>query len=598
MDLERAIASRRARGLLVVTSIVAYGAIYSALSVMRFYSFNAYVYDLGLSSELLYGAVHGGVLYFIQSPAGITANKMIYLPIALIFQSYPNFIPLVIFQAFWVALGAYPLYRISVKVLGDSMVSIVPPALYLLYFPLTGTVWFDFHFTALFPTFFFFGFLLYLADKRFVSIIMLFFAAVTNYLGAGIVFIFGLLIIRNDLGEGGRIRSKPYVISLLVFPLIIAVVVNLHFGTAYTLSVSNLYGFPYSLFTNLWLKILFIFSILSPLFLLSFYSPKYLILSLPYLVYMLFQGPHIPYYLAYGYQYAALYSPGIFLSFIYGLKGYRRYAISKSSLKKFRRSVVIVVIVNLVLVLLLTPVGNALTGSSFPYNTRQNVTYTPQDAALASMISMIPPGSSVLIQGNMPQLVVGYNWIVGYEFNGSNYPQYAINDPYEHLFNNTANVFLYNSSMEVKVFNELLNSGKYGIVSEQYGIMLLRENYTGRTIFKPQQYSKHSVSIVPSQPGQYAMTWQQNFIAPGIYNVTVQIGGTIQAPAHLFVTSANGSTTVIPMSSWSNYSGQFQSCMFDQGTSYGLDPQFSIVWNTTLQQESISLYLTQIAPQL
>lgn len=590
--------SRRQRELLVLASVLIYGTVYSILGVMRFYSFNAYVYDLGLSSGLLYSAVHGGTLYFLQNTSQITFNKMIYLPLAILFQSYPNFVPLIIFQAFWVAFGSYALYRISLHVLGDTALSVVPPMLYLLYFPISGAVWYDFHFQTLFPTFFFLGFWLYLSDRRLFSIILLFLAAITNYLAAIIIFVFGILVIYNDTSTTGKIKSRAYVVALLLFPVIIVALVNMHFGMNYTRSVSNVSGFPGNLTIDIWYKLIFVFSILAALLMFSFYSPKYLLLSVPYLIFMFLQGTHTPYYTPFGYQYAALYAPGIFISLIYGISRYKTRSIRRKTFASFKRSVWILLAVNIALAMVLTPVGNAITGSSFPYDTRQNITYDAQDQALSSMMAMIPPGSSVLIQGNMPQLSVGYDWIVGYEFNGSNYPQYAINDPYNHLFNDTANVYMYNSSMEVSALNELLESGMYGIVAEQYGIMLIKLDYHGNSDFKPLQQTIGSVQVKSSASGVYRLNWSSSFIAPGSYNVTVSLSSSVVGNVSFSVSELNAKPASFPMTVWQNGSEIFGSFIYKEGKSYSLNPDFSITWTSASGTEGTSAKIFQVSPAI
>ncbi|MEM0156359.1 MAG: DUF2079 domain-containing protein [Thermoplasmataceae archaeon] len=596
MGVWKLVSKGRSRELFVLASLIVYGTVYSILGVMRFYSFNAYVYDLGLSSGLLYGAVHGGTLYFLQNPSQITFNKMIYLPLAILFQSYPNFVPLIIFQAFWVAFGSYALYRISLHVLGDTVLSIVPSLLYLLYFPISGAVWYDFHFQTLFPTFFFIGFWLYLSDRRLFSVLFMFLAAITNYLAAAVVFIFGLLVIYNDMSTTRKVKNRSYVIGLLLFPVIIVALVNMHYGMSYTTSVSNIFGFPGTLLINIWYKFIFVFSILAALLMFSFYSPKYLLLSLPYLIFMFFQGSHTPYYTPFGYQYAALYTPGIFISLVYGISRYKARSVRRKTISSFKRSVGILVAVNIALALVLTPVGNEITGSSFPYDTRQNTTYTAQDQALSSMMAMIPPGSSVLVQGNMPQLTVGYHWIVGYEFNGSNYPKYAINDPYNYLFNDTANIYLYNSSMEVKVFNDLLDSGMYGVLSEKYGIMLIELNYSGYTDFEPLQQTVNNVQVKSSASGVFTLNWSSDFVAPGSYNVTVKLPDSAVTNITFSVVGQNGTVTGYPMITWENASGKFSSCMYSNGQSYSLNPNFSIRWISASGKENVSVALSQVFP--
>ena len=48
-------------------------------------------------------------------------------------------------------------YNVSRKIIENSKYSVIISILWLMYFPLTGVQWFDFHFMALFPTLFLIG---------------------------------------------------------------------------------------------------------------------------------------------------------------------------------------------------------------------------------------------------------------------------------------------------------------------------------------------------------------------------------------------------------------------------------------------------------
>ncbi|QRF74983.1 putative membrane protein [Thermoplasmatales archaeon] len=563
--------------MIVIISIGSYAVIYSIFSVMRFLTYNAYVYDLGLSSSLLYSAVHGGVYYFIQNPASITANKMIYIPLSVIFQFYPNFIPLLVFQACWIAIGAYPLYMISRKVIVDAKLALLPPLLYLLYYPLAGVAWYDFHFMAIFPTFFFLGFWLYLSDRKATSAIVLFLAAMTNYLAVVIVLFFGLVTLLGKKGIVSARSSRIYGITLIIFSVLLLLIINMHFGAAYTATVSNVTGFPQSIFQYLSLKLFLVFALLVPLFFISLYSPKYLILSLPYFVFVFFQGSHLPYFSPINFQYPSLVIPGIFISFVYGTRKLKDISSKKSNGRRIRRIAKALIATNIILAIVLTPVGSIITGDNALYDGHSVMLYTAQDSALNAMIGHIPAGSSVMIQANMPQLTAGYNWIVPYEFNGSNYPDYAINDPYEHLFNNTQEVYLSNTSQEVTVFNEFLNSGEYAILSEQYGIILLERNWTGIAEFTP-LIINHSISLTGKSGiiASKTFNWSNSFIAPGTYNVTIYLGDTTFSHLMFRASIGNATSQIYNVKNWSLGSGIYASCLLPVGTSYFLDPHFSI----------------------
>ncbi len=596
MDSSQKAIPKNWEGMIIVAAIAAYAALYSTLSVIRFLTYNAYVYDLGLSSSLLYSAVHNGTYFFIQNPGNITANKMIYIPLAVIFQFYPNFIPLLIFQSVWLAVGAYPLYRISRKVISDPFLSILPPLLYLLYYPLAGVSWYDFHFMALFPTFFFFGFWLYLCDRKIASVLVLFIAAMTNYLAAVIVLLFGLVAVFSKRENSSRIREKLYGVSLVIFPSILFLIINMHFGVSYTTSVSNASGFPKSLFAYLPLKLFLVFSLFFPLFFISLYSPKYLLLALPYFAFVFFQGSHLAYFSPINFQYPSLVIPGLFISFVYGFRRLMDISRRRGYSRRVGRVVKAIVAVNVCLAVVLTPVGSIISGNSTFYDGPIAMTYTVQDSAINAMIAQIPLGSTVMIQANMPQLTAGYDWMVAYEFNGSNYPKFAIDDPYDHLFNDTQQVYLSNTSQEVRIFNEFLNSGQYGIVDEQYGIILLERNWTGSAKFIPLEFN-HSLTL--NSDGSSATNLSESFIAPGIYNVTAYLGEWNASVLHFSAKVGNRTIQGYGFKEWISGNENFVSCLISAGTSYYLAPQFSLVLHTNATLASTGwVKITQDSPSL
>ncbi|MHB8544700.1 MAG: hypothetical protein ACYC9S_11990, partial [Leptospirales bacterium] len=47
--------------LLLLCMVAANIAVYSVLTILRYESYNAGILDLGVSSQLLYGTLHGGV---------------------------------------------------------------------------------------------------------------------------------------------------------------------------------------------------------------------------------------------------------------------------------------------------------------------------------------------------------------------------------------------------------------------------------------------------------------------------------------------------------------------------------------------------------
>jgi hypothetical protein len=129
------------------------------------------------------------------------------------------------------------------------------------------------------------------------------------------------------------------------------------------------------------------------------------------------------------------------------------------------------------------------------------------------MITEIPKGSSIAIQNNMPQLVQSYNYVLPCNgYNGS--PQFIITDPYS--------VWFYNTKLDPGVYtdtltlvNEKLDSGNYGILYEESGMILMEKGYTGT----PDKFIPYGINATNNTI--------INFMPPGNYTVESKVNVTL-----------------------------------------------------------------------
>ena len=156
----------------------------SVLSYRKYISFNAHVYDLGVSSNLIRNALTSPIAY----------NKLIYFLMFPIYHFFPSQVALMVFQDSLICAGSIPLYFISRKIIEDRKYSIIISLLWLLYFPLAGVEWFDFHFMALFPTLFLIGFAFLVYGKYKQSLIFMYLAGITDLL-APVILIFLIIVL-------------------------------------------------------------------------------------------------------------------------------------------------------------------------------------------------------------------------------------------------------------------------------------------------------------------------------------------------------------------------------------------------------------------
>lgn len=141
---------------LVLLFILVYTIVFSYVTILRHYSFSSGAYDLGIYENILWRTINYGDFFkSVPDPVGPTGYffsvhfspiLFLLLPIYAVHQATET---LLVFQSFVLALGAYPLYLLARKELKSEVAGIVFAVAYLLYPPLQGVNWFDFHPQAL-----------------------------------------------------------------------------------------------------------------------------------------------------------------------------------------------------------------------------------------------------------------------------------------------------------------------------------------------------------------------------------------------------------------------------------------------------------------
>ena len=496
----------------------------SVMSYKKYISFNDSVYDLGVSSDLIKNALTSPIAY----------NKLIYFLMFPIYHFFPSQIGLIVFQDSFISAGSIPLYFISRKIIEDRKYSIIISLLWLLYFPLAGVEWFDFHFMALFPTLFLIGFAFLVYGKYKQSLIFMYLAGITDLLAPVIlIFLIIVLIIK-------KAKVPKYYLYMIIIPIIFVLVIVIVKDPSYIfgfINLHSLYSNPGILYSSLNRKFLYFVLAGIPLGLISFIVPEAMLI-IPYMG-LVFAHNYTPYFQPILYQYPALIASGMFIAFIYGLK-----RISSSKIKgQIKHIMPVVIVITIITWLLFTPYGNLLTdnNSGIPYannismgnyDAYSSIAYSIEDRELSSMINRIPEGSSVAIQNNMPQLVQSYNYVLPWNgYNGS--PQYIITDPYSLWFYNVELApGTYTNTLTL--VNEKLSAGNYGILYEESGMILLEKAYTGNPInFIPYKINLHNNSII-------------NFMPPGNY--------TVHSNVNVTLTSSNGIYNSISENGYAHFS--------------------------------------------
>ena len=136
----------------VAAAVVVYGIVFSYFTLLKSYDFTSYS-DLGIFGQAFHTTVFDGKLFFAtleqwMVPSGFFFGvhfSPILFTLLPIYVLYPSPESLLVSQSFLLALAAVPLYQLSASILKSKKSACVIAVSYLLYSPLQGANWFDFH---------------------------------------------------------------------------------------------------------------------------------------------------------------------------------------------------------------------------------------------------------------------------------------------------------------------------------------------------------------------------------------------------------------------------------------------------------------------
>lgn len=514
-----------------------YSTTWSIFVLLRYLSFNADVIDLGLASSTLYSMTHTPISGIVSNPGIIPWNKLMAVPLSAIFYLFPYEGWLPVFQTIWIGVGVFPLYEIGKEQTGDWKISLIMSVSYLLYYPMSGVNWFDFHFMSLFPTAFLLSFYYHIRGRDGIAIAFAAVGIFSDYLAP---FLFSFLVIYLVLAR--REYLGRYAASILSMTVAVIILVTIFYGTSYTLSFTHLSGSSFSetYVAPMSKKILYIVYMLLPLLFVSLLGLDFLLVGLPFFL-LVSINSYQPYLSTMFYQYPALIAPIIFISALVGMK--RLPAVMKRiHLRgtRIRRHVITVATAILILNILLfsfeSPVGEEfthsvdsnlangiITGSYYSYYTPERICMGPWDSYLRSALESIPPGSSVLIQNNMPQEVLGYNWSLPDSMPTGFIPCYIVVDPYSIFYNNYSEYPHRDNFTMMTAASYFLSTGNYGISLWEDSIVILTYHYSGTVKFIPSSrcISLHSVSDGIHCNGECTVL---PFVVPGTYELKLPAG--------------------------------------------------------------------------
>jgi uncharacterized membrane protein len=506
--------------ILIIITIL-FSIISSLLSYMKYMAFNASVYDLGVSSLLIKNAMEEPVQY----------QKLIYFIMYPFYYLYPSQTALMAFQDTLLCFSSIPIYFTGRKIIKKHYYALIISMLWLIYFPLSGVMWFDFHFMALFPFLFLTAYMFFTYEKYQYSLIFIFLSAITDYLAPVIIIFFLISLLLKH-----RKLPKYYYMPVVILFITIFAMVNI-FEPSYTLAFINipfLFSHLNIIYSSIGRKIIYIIMILLPVFFIAAFVPE-ILMAVPYTL-LMFSHDYFPYFQPILYQYPALIAPAVFISVVAFVGKYEDKKIYKLNMK---RIITVAIALSIATWFLFTPVGNLISDNNSSisyvnyvsmgnYNTYNEISYHKYDSELNNIIKSIPYGSSVAIQNNMPQLVQYYNYSLPINnYNAS--PEYIVDDPYS--------VWFYNVTISGNTVSSMVNfvnckiCNGYGIVDSESGIVLLEKNYTGKIKdFVPMDIKAGNNTYINFlSPGEYQFNYNGNgsvkmITTNGMFNITMKDG--------------------------------------------------------------------------
>ena len=500
--------SRELIALSILT--VSYCVFWSYIAIIKILSLNAYVADLGISAERGWLILHTN-LGFAGYMHTLVNSGIVFFLVPL--TGSGNFFAMVVFQAFFISVIGPTLFFISRTKGLSPLTSLLVASVFFLYFPVYGIMWFDFHYQAFFFPLFLLAYFSYLKGHYLFSLLLFLLSGLVRFpysifpLGFALMELCILFRSRASGIQRDRLASL-LVLSAIMF--IFTAIGTMYLGLFQSVPGTAEIALP-ALSESSFQRIATIALFLGPLLFLPVLSPRWIAFALPAFFLILTSS-----YAGYSYhhifqgQYVSGIAPFLLLGFIDSIvciknnkDRWTRPSLRNLPLGKVSISVKLAVSSVLFLVLLnavFAPFGPLNAISQEGYNFHGNTSYNiSQYDELTSMVSLIPQNQSfVAFQNNLPEalprslplnnteFLIGGLWglagiSMSYATNNSWPVQsngHVIDIPINYAIADTqnSNYNLGNTSM-ASLIHTMISSGKYGIRSEGYGLILVEWNY-------------------------------------------------------------------------------------------------------------------------
>jgi uncharacterized membrane protein len=610
---------------LVGLALGVYTIIFSYFTIMKHYEFRSYAWDFGIFNQSFWTTLYEGRFFYnnvelLVNPSGsffgIHFSPILFL-ILPIYALYSTPQTLLILQSFVLALGALPLFKLTLRVLKYRVVGLLFVFAYLLYPPLQGINWFDFHVQSFLPLFFLSA--MYFLEKKDWKYYLLFIVLalmceehatfVVLFLGLFVAFQYKARII--SALRNRNLRETPLLISVTTVMLSVAwyfmtvrirntfFPVNPAFLSSFQASSNwsvlgvadpmmiplHIIFYPLQAILALGydslLKISYIVILFAPLAFRSFFKMRYLLPIVPWFFYGLFSN-YQPYYVIFN-QYPAYVISFIFVAAVYAICDNKMPSLK--ALRKYLLVIVLFSVLSFAFVSPLSPIVTMLSDSGLK-------PITPRDQLIHEILAYVPPNASIITHNNLfPHVSSRINAYVaptiGPIWNGN--PSECRRFTDEILAKvDFVLVDIKSDPFAGSVVFSLMqeNHGFRAFVSAD-GVILFKKNYTGNVRILVPYYVRYDYTVLSLYCGEITETpnsmsrfvlyfngslgssplfWHgpRSLLPPGKYNVTLRL--KINGTGEMFTTnicSNNGQNVLASetfsagsytrVSVWSNY---------------------------------------------
>ncbi len=540
--------------ILIMTIFIVLG---SSLSYIKYLTYNAYAWDLGIFEQALFSAAfyHRLFYYTVElyaNPSGSflgTHYSPILFLLTPIYYLNPHALTLLVLQAVLLYIPVIPLYIMVMQLIRNRVIAFVTSLIYLLSPGIASPLYFDFHVEVFIPLLYIITVLLILMRRWTPAMIsMVLFLTIIEYTPIiALTMIIPIIIMFIKNGELSKYVVHVILMSIIIILYMIMVpnimgLLNPHKASLATYNPSTIAGYSgnpvdfiqyamkywvlvkQSIITNIQQKIMYYVILGAPLFS-SLLSPLWLLPAIPYTAFSLL-STYTSYY-SLGLQYTMYVMPQLFLAHVMGI----------NRIKQFKRYVKYILtsslIISVLLFILYNPLSPIASQNLYVFIWHLN---SVRIETINSIIKLIPNNASVLTTDSIfPHFA---NRIDAYVFPMSipNYNGYVLNMNVTYILMSISG----RGSMAGLLKAEVQG---YGLLAAADGFYLFEKGYDGKPIMYepiinytipagefqlwPETFTKginYVQGTIYYWPRGYSGTfWVGPFyltLLPGIYNVT------------------------------------------------------------------------------